>query len=274
MGATMAEHYFRANDDLAADLPARDDRPARQNWDIVDGGSGNTLPLARQWVGDYSWIVTVVPTTNAARNGLAQNPEGHTYDVSVVVFHKRPLPQDAISLMGSLGAAGAADAFRDTMGASERAVLAQIVSTGLNGGEILLTDLGDNPKESPFKGLRTGQWIMLCGPHPNSNVDISTTPPTGEPRFALNWYQVLTIDSVGTGISGFDPATQRVVAVRGPAWPWTPGSPAAAGLCVAICRGAVAVHTKTMRLESLHSSPVKFGGGGNPTNDPHGNWWQ
>ena len=65
-----------------------------QNWDTANV-SGTQTPLARQWTGDYSWIVTVVPTTNAARDGMARNPEGFAYDVSVVVFYKRVLPADA-----------------------------------------------------------------------------------------------------------------------------------------------------------------------------------
>ena len=57
--------------------------------------NGSQTPLARKWTGDYSWIVTVVPTTNAARDGMARNPEGFAYDVSVVVFYKRVLPDSA-----------------------------------------------------------------------------------------------------------------------------------------------------------------------------------
>ena len=121
-------------------------------------------------------LVTVVPTTNAARDGMGNNPESYDYDVSVVVFYKRVLPT---ALANSSLEAAAAAGF-------ERAVKASIVSTGLNGGEILLQSLVDNVSESPFNQLKVGQWIMLCGPHPNSNLDTST-PPKGEPRFALNW---------------------------------------------------------------------------------------
>jgi hypothetical protein len=102
---------------------------------------------------------------------------------------------------------------------------------------------------------------MLCGPHPNSTV--------AEPRFSLNWYQVITVDREGVGVAGFNnPAMQRLVTVRGPEWPWRPGDPGSNNLCVAICRGAVAVHTKTIRLESPRSEGsqgVAFGAGGNPT---------
>jgi len=101
MDATMATHYFQGNDDLSYDFPARDDRPAVQTWDTTTA-NGNTIPLARKWAGDYSWIVTVVPTTNAARDGMATNPEGFSYDVSVVVFHKRALPDNADTTYAAL----------------------------------------------------------------------------------------------------------------------------------------------------------------------------
>jgi hypothetical protein len=164
-----------------------------------------------------------------------------------------------MSVMGFLSEvpSGAADVFRDTMSDQERAVRASIISTGLNGGEILLTDLDDHySKKSPFGELKVGQWLMLCGPHPNST--------NSEPRFALNWYQVLSIDSEGTGIANFSPTANRVVAVRGPQWPWQPApSPTSQqpsnNLCVAICRGAVAVHTKTLRLEGPSGSSWSVG---------------
>jgi hypothetical protein len=263
---TMAESFFRGNDDLSFDFPSRDDRPAIQSWDI-----SGSLPLARKWAGDYSWIVTVVPTTNAARDGMARNPEGFAYDVSVVVFHKRALPS---------GPPATNQDFMDVE-SNERMVGAKIISTGMNGGEILLTDMGDvtdtssPPKSvSPFGQLRSGQWIMLCGPHPNNNayLDSATGSWKGEPRFVLNWYQVVSIEgreaklnAQGTTTNPVPTATdpdRRLVTVRGVEWPWQPrlefppsqqGSDVAKlsdDLCVGIFRGAVAVHTKSIRLES------------------------
>jgi hypothetical protein len=267
---TMAESLFRGNDDLTTDLPARDDRPAKQNWDIAPATG---TPLARQWTGDYSWIVSVVPSTNAARDGMARNPEGFAYDVSVVVFYKRVLP----------GAVPAVTADLQDAAATERMVGAKILSTGMNGGELLLTDMGDvtdvNKKNvSPFDQLKAGQWIMLCGPHPNSNVVVSSTTSIGEPRFVLNWYQVLSIEGKDSRLNydGTDnpppPASdpdRRLITVRGPEWPWQPRSSYISGpnsdtaklsddLCVGIFRGAVAVHTKTMRLESGSSSTMRL----------------
>jgi hypothetical protein len=63
----------------------------------------------------------------------------------------------------------------------------------------------------------------------------------------------------------FIPNTDRVVAVRGPEWPWQPASNLSSyevpnQLCVGIVRGAVAVHTKTIRLDSLTSGSGAGGG--------------
>ncbi len=244
LNTAMAAHIFEGHDELTSDLPSRDDRPARQNWEVIDK-SGTLTPLSRQSSRDYSWIVCVVPTTNAARDGMARNPEGYAYDVSVVVFYKRVLPsQSTVAIPDTQ--------FINESAATERAVRASVVSTGPNGGELFLESVGDGITTPPFDNLKNGQWIMLCGPHPNST--------TTEPRFSLNWYQVLSIETDGLA------SNQRLVSVRGPQWTWQPTTnwsyqnPELSNqLCVGICRGAVAVHTRTMRLESLRSSA--WGGG-------------
>ena len=41
--------------------------------------------------GDYTWMVTVPPTSAEARDALATDPSAFKYEVSVVVFYKRPL---------------------------------------------------------------------------------------------------------------------------------------------------------------------------------------
>lgn len=269
VNTAIAENLFRGSDDLATELPQRADRPAMQKWESTTVGNSQ-LPLARQWIGDYSWIVTVAPTSNAARNGMASNPESYAYDVSVVVFYKRPLTESIESIYPSLGTS--TQPFLSAMGANERVVRAQVISTGISGGELLLTDWGDytdagGQKFNAFEGLKVGQWLMMCGPHPNTT--------STDPRFVLNWYQVLSIDKEGAGLAKFDATRQRVVALRGPQWPWQPllsfstadqGTETAKlsdNLCVTICRGAVAVHTKTMSLESsLGSTAPVFGNPG------------
>jgi hypothetical protein len=249
MDPTVAEHYARSSDDLTVDFPARDDRPGMQNWDTNVSKAGDTVPLARKWTGDYSWIATVAPPTNAARDGMATNPEGFAYDVSVVVFYKRLLP-DTADVTFPLYTDQTR--YQAAMGTGERAVKASVVSTGLNGGELLLSDWGDakdaNGKAmSAFDQLKSGQWIMLCGPHPNSS--------TSEPRLVLKWYQVVSIEPATSAAGWYYDSTmdQRIVTVRGPEWPWQPSTVAANvsnDLCVAICKGAVAVHTKSIRLEA------------------------
>jgi hypothetical protein len=183
---------------------------------------------------------------------MASNPEGFAYEVSVVVFYKRMLPNTPDDT---------SNVNLNDVALTERAVSASILSTGMNGGELLLTDMKDivdsnNRTLNPFDNLKAGQWIMLCGPHPNSRYE-PADPSKSEPRFVLNWYQVQSIDKTGSGLQNFDPNTQRVVAVRGPQWPWqpstsayTPTSNISNDLCVGIFRGAVAVHAKTVRLES------------------------
>jgi hypothetical protein len=264
----MAGYYFRSNDDLTSDLPARDDRPARGNWDMLFAGS-SAVPLARQSKGDYSWLVTVSPTTRDARDGLARNPESFLYDVSVVVFYKRLMPTEIPAVAKDMNPAMA----------TERAISGRIISTGPNGGELLLQSFVnpsgayvDGIESDPFLNLKTGQWILLCGPHPNST--------TNQPRFVAKWYRVMTIDKPDTSVYPTSkPNIQRIVSLRGPEWPWKPvGDPfkpnneLSNDLCVGIFRGAVAVHTKTMPLEKRGS-----GGGGmalTPTTPGQGQWWQ
>ena len=266
LSPSMADALCKGTDDLAVDLPKRDDRPAIQNWDTASI-NGTQMPMARQWAGDFSWMMTVVPTTTAARDGMASNPEGYDYQVSVVVFHKRGLPTSY--------ALSNAEAYNNS--ALERAVKAKVLTTGPNGGELLLEGFGSNDStaENPFSQLKTGNWIMLCGPHPNSS--------DSNPKFVLNWYQVLSIEGKNErlnnqGTTSPAPAAsdpeRRLVTLRGTEWPWQPAGPSAAsghlsnGLCVAICKGAVAVHTKTLRLENPHGGA--FGSGASLVTPPGG----
>jgi hypothetical protein len=248
LGREMASYYFRGSDDLTTDLPSRDDRPARQNLDLadIDQDGFSDDPLSRQRVGDYSWLVSVVPTTSEARNGMVTSPGSYSYDISVVVFYKRVLPTEPAADIPAADGVNLAASY-------ERAVSAKVISTGLNGGELLLQTFvrpdgttADGIPGDPFQNLKTGQFILLCGPHPNSTDDA--------PHFALNWYQVLSIESEASPLIT-QPKYQRLVTVRGPQWPWQPASDLtyetlSNDLCAGIFRGAVAVHTKTMRLES------------------------
>jgi type II secretory pathway pseudopilin PulG len=259
--ASAAGNLFSSKDDLALDLPDRADLPSVQRWDVQDlGGTSGVVPLARQWRGDYSWIITVAPSTMAAWDALADGGRGYDYNVSVVVFYKRPISRVDLfaTTSNELTEAGTA------LWRQERAVRAKVVSAGLSGGELLLErplnasgTPADGLAASPFDVLKVGEWIMLCGPHPAS-VDTN-------PRFVLQWYRVIAIDGEGQQLdavgnpvygSGWDGVERRHVSLRGPQWPWQPAENGPGDdtnlsnwLCVGIFPGAVAVHTRTMRLE-------------------------
>ncbi len=250
----IADKLFSSSDDLAMDLPTARDKPSSQRMDLspvalnLNGSKGD--PLARQSRGDYSWIITVSPNTAEARDALATDPSAFSYEVSVVVFYKRPLPRtrprDNSEATSNL----------EQLYPNERGAQAKIVSTGLNGGEVLLTRIPMNnsthePAESPFSILKTGQWIMLCGPHPNSTE--------ARPMMTARWYRVLAIDGKDSAldVNGIttDPSNQRLVSLRGPQWPWLPAANLATNselsnaLYVCIPTGAVAVHSKTIHFE-------------------------
>ena len=84
----------------------------------------------------------VAPTTSEAREALALDRSAHYFDVSVVVFYKRPIL---------------------TIDTSERLVAARVISTGTGGGELLLTKLSNDGADDPYEELRyrpvgDGKW--------------------------------------------------------------------------------------------------------------------
>jgi hypothetical protein len=258
LSPALAEKLFSSRDDLAMDSPTSRDKPSIQRLDIspVDlngNDNSNDDPLARQSRGDYSWIITVSPNTSEARDALATNPSAFSYEVSVVVFYKRPMPLTSPSDQADL-----VDNNLNVLLQNERGARAEIISTGLNGGEVLLTRIPtslstNEPAESPFNILKTGQWIMLCGPHPNST--------DARPMMTARWYRVLAIDGKDTKLDETGAPTtnssepeRRLVSLRGPQWPWTPAASLtdynhlSNALYVCIPTGAVAVHSKTIHL--------------------------
>jgi hypothetical protein len=243
-----AEQLCSASDELAIELPSTDDQPALQSWRTSGG-----VALSRQNVGNFSWFVTVAPTSAEARNNV--NLEGYSYDVSVVVCYKRDF-----SIRPQMNPSSGTPVASRNWSPSEVLVNAAIRSTGPSGGELLLTSSQD---DNGVEDIRTGSWVMLCGPHPNS-TPIPSPVPTAQfnPTFFFAWYQVQAVD---TEIASSDPgyiagARQRYVTLRGPEWPWQtsqsfadPNTQLARlsnDLCVGIVPSAVAVHTKTMRLQS------------------------
>jgi len=238
MDAPLSWSLFTGNSDLTFEHPSTNDQPAMQ----LIGYNSSRAPLTRQSTGDYSWVVTVAPTTMEARNGLSYSSD-FAYDVSVVVFQKRGIPVRPPANATDVGTN--ATELRNR----ERIVKAKIVSTGPSGGEVLIEAMNTSVA-NPFQFLRAGQWVMLCGPTPI----MEAIPTPADAQFAAKWYQVQAIDEDGAGITSFNPTTMRLLSLRGPEWAWQPqGAIATAlsnNLCVGIFPGAVAVHTKTLRLQS------------------------
>lgn len=271
MDAVFAETFFSGHDDVAIDLPERDDRPSVQPWD-VSTTSGSTMPLSRQWSGEYSWLATVVPTTSAAHGAIGRNPEPYEYDVSVVVFYKRAIP--ATSPQSTQEVRDAATELQK----QERIFKARVISSSLSGGELLLESARATPPDDQFNQLKAGEWLAVCGPHPASTDT--------DPRFVLKWYQVMAIDGQNAKLDWYGRVTtntsepdRRLITLRGPQLPWLPANDPndlSNNLCVGLAPGAVAVHTKTLRLEGPNGSA--WGGAGSgvatsagPATPPP--WW-
>jgi hypothetical protein len=91
MTPAVAEQLFMSHDDLALEFPPDRDRPSLA---LHRMERATNLPLQRQFLGDYTWMFTVVP--------VVENSFGDLYTVSVVVFHKRRVqstPSDPAELM-------------------------------------------------------------------------------------------------------------------------------------------------------------------------------
>ena len=107
---------------------------------------------------------------------------------------------------------------------------------------------------------------MLCGPHPNSTAT--------RPLIVARWYRVLSIegrdhklDAYGRQVNDATQPDRRLVSLRGPEWPWQPASDLtnysllSNTLYVCIPTNAVAVHSKTVHLESGTTFSGGAGGG-------------
>lgn len=245
MSAATSDRLFRSSDDLGIDLPTQADRPSLQLMNKVSD-SGTEVALSRQSRGEYSWLVTVVPPDANARDALAGDSDAHKYEVSVAVFYKRVID----------------NLLADTTN-TERITRAKVASTGLSGGELLLEQI--DSVSDPFGALKTGNWVVVCGPHPASTSEL--------PRFVLRWYRILSIEGKDVRLNAdgltnppaapADPQRRRLT-LRGPQWPWQPApgglsdsSHLSNNICVAIIPNVVAVHSKTIKLDGKSAWSVQ-----------------
>jgi len=252
--STLAESLFSSHDDLVTEAPSGNNASGIQQWESAASGA-----LKRSWKGDYSWIVMICPSNPEARDGIGLDPSAHKYHVSVVVFHKRVVATSTPKDNGSDNL--------QTLVDNERVVIGRVLSTSSGGGEILLEQLPttsmtlkrDHLRENDtyFDDVKSGQWLMLSGPHPSS------TPQ--RPMFFSRWYRIVAVEgkhqqlnadgSVNSNSSDEDPEN-CLVTLRGPAWPWAANAPLSQDLRVGIFSSAVAVHSRTMQLEGGQSNEL------------------
>lgn len=229
MQTSVGETIFRLRDDLAVEQPDKSDVPSIQRWDTVDtvgtldDQSDDDL-LRRQYKGDYSWLATIVPTTNEAR--LALQPASEDYgqiacDVSVVVFRKREFTPS---------------------GESERLLSGEL----FQGGELVLySELPDDNDakdevDNAIDDIRPGNWIMVMGHNKTTGA------------LLLKWYRLLAIDDetsddqILNNPSITNPVVGRRAMLAGPDWP----SDSIIDLRVGLFPGAISVVTKPLRMES------------------------
>ncbi len=240
----VGETIFRLRDDLSIEQPDETDIPSNQLWRTADvnirGRENNSIDdfrddqlLLRQYKGDYSWLATIVPTTDQGL--LALQPADDNYgeiacDVSVVVFRKRDfVPLD-----------------------NERMLFAEL----LVGGELLLYSQQNDDNDArdevddALDDIRAGNWISLMG----------VNQTTGD--FVLNWYRILSMgskdDTEMVTIPSQGPSGRAYMARRlmlaGPDWPAIPNPrggflPYIPNLRAGLLPGVISVVTKPLQME-------------------------
>lgn len=241
MPAAAADRIFRSTDDIVFGLP--DGEPDGRPF-AATGSAGTT----RQFTGDYSYFVTVTPLTDESvakslePDGVTPKlPVAHdtprTFTVSVVTLQKRILdvpPPDVIN--------------RGRLAPTERMVLVEFVSaTGIAGGDVQLRLPGGTIDD--FPEVKPGRWLMLCAwmqrPAGGSLLTAQEMPAV------FKWYRVTQAGEP------YDDGVQikQDVTLSGPDWEIggklidaeTGGYPTCHA---AIIDGVVAVHEKTMRLDT------------------------
>lgn len=233
MTPAVAETIFRLHDDVTNELPPENDRPGIQRWTAVDstGGTPNNTPkdpsddtlLSRSYTGNYSWLATVVPTSQASLQALQPIDSrfgSDLYEVSVAVFNKReatPAP------------------------AAERSIDAVFNL----GGELVISAASDNidAVDNVADGIRAGNWIAVAGVH------------QGTGQFLLKWYRILSISDetedgmAADGLSTGNYAIRRL-SLDGAEWPLDQSTQRADNLRAILLPGVISVATQMLPMES------------------------
>lgn len=207
MPLVAADRVFRSTDDVVFGMP--DGEPDGRPFAAL--GSGQQV---RQFTGDYSYLITVVPLVEG-NNAKALEADGVTpkppmilqqpqqsCTVSVVVLQKRLLAVPPSTL-----------ADRGNLPPTERVVFCDFISgVGLGGGDVQLrlpnAPLSDFPEATP------GRWLMLAGWQFHQGAASAFT--ADEVPAVFRWYRVA---SAGEPRIENDEVKQDVT-LSGPDW-WT-----------------------------------------------------
>jgi len=202
--------------------PKENDHPAIGRWEILDPGTPDNptddVPLTRQFQGNYTWLATIVPTSEAALTALQPADPAYgsyDYELSVVVFRKRDATPSA---------------------KSERLVDARL----LPGGEIEMFRQGNTDPallDTTFQDIRSGDWIAVMGVHQTTGL------------FLMKWYRMLALDHESSVNPNVPNEYIRRAMLAGPDWPMG-GMPGATRLKVALLPGAIGVTTRPMKMET------------------------
>lgn len=216
----VADRVFRSQDDLVFDEFAADPdgRPV-QSFDLTS---------TPQFLGNYSWLVTVSPVMGGAARMSSDRSE---FTVSVVVIQNRVLLEPSAAIGDRIGTAP-----------SERTVYADFIdNVGWRGGTVRLRlpvrdgDPNEAPapaEQSDMPAVQPGQWIMLGAWLRDPMVffpDATAATPTPtdlslDRRAVFRWYQVTVANDLqyvdaANSVSGLPEWIQEVVISGADVWP-------------------------------------------------------
>ncbi|MDZ4780880.1 MAG: hypothetical protein SGJ19_11555 [Planctomycetia bacterium] len=244
--SSLSDRIFRGHDDLS--YVVADDQDARPTQQYTINSAANSEQFERQEVqarlnatsvGDYSWLVMASPAFNEVYDSSVGYKSGkvRTFDVSVVVFYKRP-----ISLLPA----------DDTEAPAERTVAITFGGSGVGGGSAHLS----HPDPKYLRDLRPNQWLLVTGKLDTSTWPTTPPPPT-QPPVVAKWYRIVSVDD-GSGVtdppSGEDP--HRDVTLDGADWDMNrfvalASGPEGDSTSASIFDGVIAVYERTVRIDSL-----------------------
>ena len=179
MDYRQAERVFRSADDLTFVLPSVDSQRPDQ---VFQYQSSPIQPVQRQFQGDFSWLVTVSPAlsdfleswdlmrTSTVQNVVFQGVQvPRTFHASIVVFNKRaPILDTSLNINGAVP--------------SERTVYADILGSGLGGGDMVLRvkGLSQSIRAAEFVGRKGSAVDRAIRHHGDHESDRSRTEPRGD----------------------------------------------------------------------------------------------